>query len=340
MIIPQLSQSRLISGAVTRLPLADPVKRLRVLRLSVTGRCNFRCCYCMPARENKPSQPNFELSLQELFANTRWVVQHTSIDRVRLTGGEPLARSHIAELIRDLVALPQLREVSLTTNGAMLGKLAGELKGAGLTRVNVSLDSMNPQRFSHITRGGCLEQTLRGIETAREAGFRPIKLNTVLCRSTWKEEVYALLDYAASNHLELRFIELMRTGTERAWCESEYVSVDEVLAWLLHRTVVEPIAPSSNAPARNTRVLWRGHDLTVGWISPRSNPFCAACERLRMDAYGQIRRCLMDPVTLNLPALRLQHNNAELLHVFAQYIQQKRPPQRMDTELAMRQIGG
>jgi GTP 3',8-cyclase len=314
------------------------LRRLRLLRLSVTDLCNFRCRYCMPS-EGVPKLVHGDLlSYEALTELVRWLSSETGICRVRVTGGEPLVRPGIERLIEQLCSLPAIQEVSLTTNGALLPRMARSLKSAGLSRVNVSLDSLDSTSFAEVTRCGRLERTLAGIEAAKDAGLMPIKLNTVLQRSTWKQDVPSLLDYAAASGLEIRFIELMRTGTERAWCESEFISVDEVCREL--NAEILPVADESHAAARKTMVKWRGALLPVGWITPRSHPFCVNCERLRMDARGQLRRCLMDPTTLDLQRLLSNVSSSRAQHEFRSYIAGKVPPVAMDSSLAMSQIGG
>jgi len=319
-------------------PQPQLLRRLRVLRLSVTDLCNFRCRYCMPAT----GVPKFShcdlIPLERLATMVAWLTSRTGIERVRLTGGEPLVRSGIEQLIARLSSLPRITEVSLTTNGSLLANRAQSLKAAGLTRVNISLDSLDKEGFAHVSRGGRLNRTLAGIDAAREAGLTPIKINTVLHRSTWKQEVPRLLDYAARNRLEIRFIELMRTGTEQAWCESEYISVDEVCLGLDSEIVA--IGEESQAPARRTLLNWRGTLVNVGWITPRSHPFCASCERLRMDARGQLRRCLMDPTTFDLSGSLEVLDDLAVEQEFRSYIADKVPPASMNTSFAMSQIGG
>ncbi len=314
------------------------LRRLRLLRLSVTDLCNFRCRYCMPS-EGVPKLAHSDLLSYEVLTElVRWLSSETGICRVRITGGDPLVRPGIEHLIEQLSSLPAIQEISLTTNGALLPHMAPSLKSAGLSRVNISLDSLNSTSFADVTRCGRLERTLAGIDAARIAGLMPIKLNTVLQRSTWKQEVPSLLDYAAATGLEIRFIELMRTGTERAWCESEFISVDEVCREL--NAEILPVGDESHAAARKTLVQWRGALLPVGWITPRSHPFCVDCERLRMDARGQLRRCLMDPTTLNLHQLLRAMPSASAQHEFRTYVAGKTAPVAMDSPLAMSQIGG
>jgi len=278
------------------------------------------------------------LPLEGLVGLVQWLSSHAGIERVRITGGEPLVRRGIEHLIEGLSALPQIQEVSLTTNGSLLPQMARSLKSAGLNRVNISLDSLDAGRFQAVTRGGSLKQTLAGIAAAQHAGLAPIKLNSVLQRSTWKEEVPRLLDYSASTGFEIRFIELMRTGTERTWCESEYISAGEVCESL--GAEVLPVEQQAQASARRTVVNWLGAPLLVGWITPRSHPFCRRCERLRMDAQGRVRRCLMDPTTLDLPQMLGTMDGVAARRQFEEYIAGKVPPLAMDSPFAMNQVGG
>jgi cyclic pyranopterin phosphate synthase len=317
-----------------------PAARLRLLRLSVTDLCNFRCCYCMPP-EGVPKVGHRELlSLEQLADLAEWLTRHSGVERIKLTGGEPLVRKAIEYLVARLSAIPGVSEVSLTTNGSLLPHLAEKLKLAGLKRVNISLDSLDPVRFQELTRGGRLADTLAGVETALAVGLVPVKINAVLQRSSWERELPSLLDYAAARGLELRFIELMRTGTEREWCNSEFVSLQVVQQWLERGGQVEPLAASGGAPARLTRVSWRGTTLTVGWITPRSHPFCEQCERMRLDARGRLRRCLMDPAALDLAALRRDQGDAMAVEAFHAYLADKHPPGAMESSQAMSLIGG
>jgi cyclic pyranopterin phosphate synthase len=279
------------------------------------------------------------LSFDELIENVRWLVRHAPIERVKLTGGEPLVRPGLEELISGLAEIEGIREISMTTNGSLLPGRACALKAAGVARVNVSLDSVDPTRFSELSRGARLEHTIAGIHAAVEAGLLPIKLNAVLLRSTWMYDVPLLLDLASELGLEIRFIELMRTGTERAWCESEMVAAEEVKAWIASQTTMAELETPLAAPALQTAIQWKGSALKVGWIAPRSTPFCASCERLRMDSRGRLRRCLMDPATLEVAKLRRseEHMAAEAFHT---YMAGKHAPLAMDCDSGMNQIGG
>lgn len=279
------------------------------------------------------------LSLEQLAGTVRWLSRYTPIERVKITGGEPLVRHGVEYLIAELATIPNVREISLTTNGSLLASKARQLKASGLARVSVSLDSLDADRFARLSRGGKLRDTLDGIDAALEAGLTPLKLNTVLQRSTWKEDVPMLLDFAAERGLEPRFIELMRTGTERLWCDSEFVAVDDVREWLATQTTVASASTPAGVPAQMAQILWEGKKLKVGWIAPRTHPFCGACERVRLDSRGRLRRCLMDPTLLDLVQLRqTMADNPE--NAIFRYMAGKHAPSGMEGEFMMSQIGG
>ncbi len=310
-----------------------------VLRLSVTDRCNFRCRYCMPAGGVPLVRHADLLPLEGLAGLVRWLDGELGVGKVKLTGGEPLARRGVARLVEDLHGIPGVREISMTTNGSLLAARADELRAAGLDRVNVSLDTLDPERFARLTRGGRLDDAVAGIDAALAAGLVPLKLNAVLLASSWREDVPALLDFAASRGVEVRFIELMRTGTEARWAAAELVPAATVQDWLGNLTTVEPVPGPPSAPARRTRLRWRGKSLTVGWITPQSHPFCASCNRLRLDARGRLRRCLMDPVPLELARLLAGDEGAARIKLRA-YLAGKQPPAGMNTHLPMVAVGG
>ncbi|MDR3763909.1 MAG: GTP 3',8-cyclase MoaA [Acidobacteriota bacterium] len=314
------------------------LQRLQLLRLSVTDLCNLRCRYCMPRAGVPRLAHNEILSFEHLVRLVEWLAAGTGLTRIRLTGGEPLARPGIEALIRQLKSIERIREISLTTNATLLAPRAEALKLAGLSRVNISLDSVDPERFAQVTRGGNLQRALDGIRAARHAGLTPIKINAVLRRSTWQKDVPQLLDFAAAHGFEIRFIELMRTGTEREWCESEFVAAGEVCRGLgVPLTLCSGPAKGS---ARRTMLEWRGRLHPVGWITPRSHPFCASCDRLRLDTRGLLRRCLMDPQTFDLCRTLAEESELSARRRFAAYIAAKRPPSFMDTSCSMSQIGG
>lgn len=311
-----------------------------VIRVSVTDRCNLRCRYCMPANGVRKLPQQHLLSLEELADTVSWMCRELGVCRIKLTGGEPLIRSGVVDLVRNLVAIPGVSDVSATTNGGRLVELARPLREAGLARVNVSVDSLDSQRFESLTRGGWLADTLAGIDAALDCGLTPVKLNTVLLASSWRSDVPSLLDFTASRGVEIRFIELMRTGTEAVWAEQEFVPADEVQAWLGIRAEFVDDRPSSPGPARMSTLLWRGSAVRVGWITPRSQPFCDSCSRIRLDSRGWVRRCLMDPTRFDLAGLLQTAAESEVRRRFRGYLAEKGPASAMESTLPMASMGG
>ena len=310
------------------------------LRVSVTDRCNLRCAYCMP-EVGVPLLPRNEIPrLSELAGAVRWLVEHFAVDRVKVTGGEPLVRGGLPAFVAAVAAIPGVREVSMTTNGTRLAASARQLAGAGLRRVNVSLDTLDPERFRELTRGGRVEEALEGIDAALAAGLTPLKLNSVLRRSSFRDDVPALLALAAKKGVEVRFIELMQTGTEAAWAAAERVTGAAVREWLVSEGArVTPLPDRPNAPARRAAVEWTGRTVETGWIDPVSHAFCDDCDRLRLDARGRLRRCLMDDHAFPLVDL-LRRGEADVAAAASIYVGGKRPPDEMTTGSAMASIGG
>ncbi len=320
-------------------PATEPPGPSQVLRVSLTDRCNLRCRYCMPAQGVQVVPPGQLPSLEELAEAVAFTVRHLNVRRVKLTGGEPLVRRGAAEFVRRVAALSGVQEVSMTTNGTLLCSLAAALKAAGLARVNVSLDTLNPDRFRQLTRGGEVQAVLAGIQAAQAAGLAPIKLNTVLRASSFAEDVPELVAYATRQGLELRFIELMRTGTEAWWCNQEYVSAETVRQFLTSWGELTPLPSPAAGPARRMRFVWQGGQVVLGFITPVSHSFCQACTRLRLDARGHLRRCLMDPFTLPLADYLRQGEEAALAAI-KPYLAGKKPPAEMASSLPMVAVGG
>ncbi len=275
-------------------------RKIDYLRLSVTDRCDFRCVYCMA--ENMRFLPRQQvLTLEEIERVARLFVER-GVRKLRLTGGEPLVRPGIVGLCERLAALPGLRELCMTSNGSQLVRLAGDLRAAGLTRLNISLDTLDPQRFQAITRTGRLDQVLRGIDAAREVGFSGIKLNCVVMKGRNADEVPALVDYAIANELDISFIEEMPLGQVGRDREESFCSSDEVRALIAERFELLDSAEHSGGPARYVRLAQ--HPRTrIGFISPHSHNFCATCNRLRLTAEGRLLLCLGHEHSVDLRGL-------------------------------------
>lgn len=282
-------------------------RRITYLRLSVTDRCDFRCTYCMA--ENMSFLPRPEVMSLEECLRVASVFVGLGATKVRVTGGEPLVRKDVMGLIRGLGALSQLEQLVLTTNGSQLERFAAALKGAGVRRLNVSLDSLRPERFKAITRIGDLGKVLRGIAAARDAGFSRTKLNTVMMRGINDDEFVDLVDYAVEHGLDISFIEEMPMGDIHGRAGT-YISSNETRARLAERFSLIPSAENSGGPARYWRIP--GTDTRVGFISPHSHNFCDSCNRVRVTAKGELFPCLgqNDSVHL-LPILRAHPDDPE-----------------------------
>ena len=264
-------------------------RRIDYLRLSVTDRCNLRCTYCMPPAGVPKLHHGDVLGYEELLRVARAAVG-LGIRKIRVTGGEPLVRRGLVGFLARLAALPGLRELVLTTNGLLLEELALPLRQAGVARLNVSLDSLRPETFAAVTRGGDLGRVLAGIEAAGEAGFPPVKINTVVMRGVNDDEVADFAALTLERPWTVRFIEYMPTMRESGW-ERLAVSGAEVLARVAARWPLLPEdAPEMAGPARNFRIT--GARGAIGIITPVSGHFCGGCNRVRVTAAGLARGCL------------------------------------------------
>ena len=261
-------------------------RTIEYLRISLTDLCNLRCVYCMPAEGVGKLRHGQILSIEEICEIAEAAVA-LGIRKIRLTGGEPLVRRGVVELVRMLKALPGLQELALTTNGLLLPELAGPLKEAGLDRVNISLDTLDAEKYRRLTRIGSLEQALAGIRAAREAGLSPIKLNAVLIGGVNDDEIPALAELTRTQPIEMRFIELMPIGDAEVFGPEAYLPADEVLRRLPE---LEPLPAVRGSVARRYRLP--GAVGTVGLISPVSCSFCGECNRIRLTADGHMKPCL------------------------------------------------
>ncbi len=284
------------------MPLVDSFgRKINYLRLSVTDRCNFRCLYCMPADGVNKVCHHEILSYEELLLLARTVVP-LGIEKIRVTGGEPLVRSGIVPFLKKLSEIPELRQLVLTTNASLLEGMAVDLKDAGVQRLNISLDSLCPENFSEITRGADLSKVLAGIRRAEEVGF-PIKINVVAMRGLNDHE---FLDFAAltiDKPYAIRFIEYMPTQQDTTW-ESRVISGEDILARIAAKYTLQPVVRGEMAgPSRDYKIA--GALGTVGVITPVSGHFCHDCNRIRVTSQGMVKNCLFADNEVDLkPLLR------------------------------------
>ena len=280
-------------------PLEDSFGRQHTyLRISVTDRCNYRCVYCMPS-EGLNWVPREDILTYEEIGRIVEVMADMGIQKVRISGGEPTLRSDLITLVEHIRRVPGIRDIAMTTNGHTLSKLAPDLARAGLNRINVSIDAMDPDLFRRLTRGGSLERVLEGITAARQAGITPIKLNAVILEGENEDQVGPLIDYAAEHaeDTELRFIEYMPFEQRRF----KTVKAARLRARLSERFTLEPLGSGGPLAGPAQRVRLKETGLKVGFISPLSEHFCATCNRLRLMANGHLRTCLAHE---NTPSLR------------------------------------
>ncbi len=270
--------------------LVDTFGRIhRDLRISLTDRCSLRCTYCMPA-EGVPLAPSATmLTTEEMVRITRVAVE-LGVREVRLTGGEPLLRADVVDLVEQITGLPGSPEVSVTTNGLRMAGLATALADAGLARVNISLDTLDRERFRVLTRRDRHAQVMAGIEAAVAAGLTPVKINTVLMRDVNFDEAVPLLRFAIERGLHLRFIEQMPLDGGHVWTRDGMVTAAEILAVLSADFDLTEVPGRGSAPAE----LWMvdGGPASVGIIGSVTRPFCGACDRIRLTSDGQLRNCL------------------------------------------------
>jgi len=291
-------------------------RELSDLRISLTDRCNLRCVYCMPQEGIDFRPPEELLRDDELLLLVR-IAAGLGVRKIRLTGGEPTVRPGIVDLVGAISAVPGIEDLSMTTNGLLLESLAEGLARAGLRRVNVSLDTPDPQKYARITRGGRVERVLAGIARAEAVGLVPMKINTVVVRGFNEEDVVSLARLTLDRPWEVRFIEVMPFGAVADLADAGIVTSEETMARIEAALgPLDPVDLSGDDPARTYRL--RGAPGRLGFISPVSQPFCSRCGRLRLTADGRLRLCLLrdDEVDLLTP-LRAGASPEELREIFA-----------------------
>lgn len=261
------------------------------LRISVTDRCNIRCFYCMPA-DNVEFMDRAELLTFEEIERFVSVAVKLGVDKIRLTGGEPLVRRQLSVLVKKLAAIPEIKDIGITTNGILLADQAEELWNAGLRRINVSLDALSAEKFKQITRREGYEQVIEGIQAAQRVGFDPVKVNAVSVRGMTEEEIVPFGHFARETGVELRFIEFMPLDADNAWERDKVLFAHEIIETLSKE--IMPLVPTDRqdptAPA--TDFAFEDGVGRVGFIASVSQPFCMSCNRFRLTADGKIRNCL------------------------------------------------
>ena len=274
-------------------------RKIDYLRISVTDRCNLRCVYCMPVNGilHKPQQQI--LSFEQIYRIVHCAVR-LGIRKVRITGGEPLVRKDLHLLIKKLKCISALKEISLTTNGIYLSKYVHSLRMAGLDRINISLDTLIPEKFRQITRGGDLEEVLKGLERAFFVGLSPVKINTVLMRGFNDDEILNFAKLTQNRPLHIRFIEYMSTSLDYESSGSLFFSCAEAKKVCCNLGKLLPVSEELGGTASVFRI--EGFYGTLGFISPISEPFCSSCNKLRLTSDGHLRSCLHSSKSINLKA--------------------------------------
>jgi cyclic pyranopterin phosphate synthase len=321
-------------------------RRITYLRVSVTDRCNLRCVYCMPV-EGVSWQAHDSILRYEEIAQIVRLAAENGVREIRLTGGEPLIRKNLADLVAMISAIPGIEDISLTTNGLLLGDQVQRLVDAGLKRINVSLDTLQPEKFSRITRGGNLERVWQGLESAHAAGLAPIKLNVVAMRGINDGELPALARLSLQYPWHVRFIEIMPVKNQQSWGsefpppEDTYLSIQEMLKILGPSGLVKVENGIGSGPAHEYRLP--GAPGRIGFISPLGEQFCEACNRLRLTADGNLRPCLLHDI--EVPIREALRRGEDLLPYFAQALASKPLSHELNadnrpTGRCMMQIGG
>lgn len=285
-------------------------RHIEYVRLSVTDRCDLRCRYCLPQGFRDFEEPSHWLSFDEIERVMRAFTE-LGVRRIRLTGGEPLSRGRLPDLASRLAALPGLEDLSLSTNATRLRKLAPALKDAGVTRLNVSLDSLNAERFAQITGGGHLDQVLDGLAAASAAGFAPIKINMVVMKGINEDEIADMVRFCIRQDYTLRLIETMPVGDTGRAATHDFVDLQEIKRALAADFDLIPSTMSGGGPARYYRIA--GTELRIGFITPLSQHFCESCNRVRLTVDGTLYTCLgqEDKVELR-PLLRAGASQEDL----------------------------
>ncbi len=315
------------------------------LRISVTDRCNFRCVYCMP-EEDMAFLPKPEILTFEEIERLARIFVGLGIQKIRLTGGEPLVRRDLPRLVDQLSGIPGLRDLSMTTNGIGLVELAHPLRKAGLDRLNVSLDSLNPEKFMQLTRRDMLQKVLDGLQVAFDAGFSPIRINVVAMRGFTDDELVDFAQFARQHPYRIRFIEFMPLDADHNWEDSKYLPGKEILERIDTVYPLEIVEPKG-APEPATRYRFKDGLGEIGIIPTVSEPFCDSCNRIRLIADGHLRTCLFATRETDLKTpLRNGANDDELRRLIREAVHNKEQGHMINQvgfirpNRSMSQIGG
>ncbi len=278
--------------------LKDTYQRtIDYMRVSITDRCNLRCVYCMPPNGLRPIEHKEILRYEEIVRVLK-IAAANGVSKIRITGGEPLVRKNIFYLIQEIKNIDGIDDLSLSTNGILLGKYAEGLAAAGLDRVNVSLDSLRPDRYRTITKGGDIGAVLRGIKAAEKAGLSPVKINMVPIRGLNEDEITDFARMTLDTPYQVRFIEFMPLGVQKLWRSERVVSAEDARSVVEDIGSLTPVRLKKSGPARYFR--FAGAAGVLGFISPISNHFCGECNRLRLTADGKLRPCLFSETEIDL----------------------------------------
>jgi len=280
-------------------PFIDRNNRvINYLRISVTDRCNLRCIYCMPGG-GVSTMPHDEILTYEELLRIAGLAVRGGIRKVRLTGGEPLVRKDITTFVRKLGTLEGLEQITLTTNGVLLADMAADLRACGIRRVNVSLDSLRPDRYAEITRRDAFQQVMKGLRAAEEAGFDPIKINVVAMRGVNDDEILDFARLSLRKPYHVRFIEFMPVGKENGWKRQAFISTGEIRERIEHAGSLRPL-PHGLLDGPAERYILEGAEGEIGFIGALSHHFCSQCNRLRLTADGALRGCLFSDTEIDV----------------------------------------
>ena len=304
-------------------PLTDSFGRIaRKLRISVTDRCNFRCQFCMP--KTPVWLPRNEILSYEEIERVVSLFAELGVEKVRLSGGEPLMRRDIEKLVEMLAHVPGISSLSMTTNGFLLAEKAEALRKAGLQSITVSLHSLKPERFSEITGGGVFHKVVEGIRAAKENGFQPLKINAVIIRGCNEDEIGDLAGLARAGEITVRFIEYMPFDGQRLWGMEKVVSGKEIIQTIQKQHQLEPVTRETGSTAKIYR--FKDGQGEIGVITSITEPFCSDCDRLRLSADGKIVPCLFDKTVFDLrPLLRNGGSDDAILGFMRDSVSQKAP---------------